>query len=147
MRILLFIAIFIFNCLVSFSQNIEGDWQGNLEIKGLKIPLVFHFYRDSLGKWNGKLDSPSQNAMGLPYSDVTTNGDSLVVALKAISGFYSGKFMTADSISGTWHQGPGQLPLNISKSFEKFKKTQYIPGPNEKEIAISANDGTRLYGT
>jgi uncharacterized protein len=147
MRIFLLTLIFIFICMFSFSQNIAGDWQGNLDIKGLKIPLVFHFYKDSLGKWNGKLDSPSQNAIGLPYSEVTTVGDSLVVGLKTISGFYSGKFITDDSISGTWHQGPGQLPLNISKNFEKFKKIQSIPGPNEKEIAISANHGTRLYGT
>lgn len=147
MRILLFAAIFIFNGMFSFSQNIAGDWQGNLEIKGLKIPLVFHFYTDSLGKWNGKLDSPSQNALGLPYSEVTTNSDSLVVGLKVISGFYSGKFVTADSISGTWQQGQARLPLNISKSFEKFKKIPSIPGPNEKEIAISADHGTRLYGT
>ncbi|MEP6950711.1 MAG: alpha/beta fold hydrolase [Ginsengibacter sp.] len=147
MRIFLFAVIFIFNCMCSFCQNLAGDWQGNLEINGRKIPIVFHFYNDSSGKWEGKWDSPSQNAIGLPYSGVTANTDSLVVGLKAIAGFYSGKFITTDSIAGNWHQGPAQLPLNISKNFEKFRNAQLIPGPNEKEIAITVNQGTRLYGT
>ena len=116
MRIFLFATIFIFHCMFSFSQNIAGDWQGNLDVNGQKIPLVFHFYKDSLGKWTGKLDSPSQNAIGLPYSEVTSNRDSLVVGLKVVSGFYSGKFVTADSIAGTWHQGASTI------AFKYFKK-------------------------
>ena len=120
MRIFLFTVIFVFISLFSFSQNITGDWQGNLEINGKAIPILFHFYKDSLGKWDGKWDSPSQNAADLPYSGVTVNHDSLIVGLKAISGFYTGKFIGTDSIAGTWHQGPGQLPLNLSKNFKKL---------------------------
>ena len=147
MRIFLFTAIFIFTWMVSFCQNITGDWQGNIEVSGRQIPIVFHFYKDSSGTWNGKWDSPSQNAMNLPYTGVTVSADSLVVGLKVISGFYSGKFINADSIAGTWHQGASQLPLNISKNFIKFKRAASVLGLNEKEIAINVNNGTRLYGT
>jgi uncharacterized protein len=145
MRIFLFAATFIFNCMFSFCQNIAGNWQGNLEINGAKIPIVFHFYKDSSGKWDGKWDSPSQNAMDLPYSKVTVSSDSLNVDLKV--GFYSGRFISADSIAGTWHQGPGQLPLNISKNFEKFKPAASLFNPYETEIVINADHGTKLYGT
>ena len=99
MRIFLFTSLFLLSFLASFSQNITGNWQGNLEINGQQIPITFHFYKDSLGKWNGKWDSPSQNAMNLPCSEVTTNSDSLFIGIKMISGFYSGKFITPDSIA------------------------------------------------
>lgn len=147
MRKLFFVNLFILLCSSSFSQNITGNWQGNIELNGQSIPIVFHFHKDSSGRWDGKWDSPLQNAMNLPYSEVAVNSDSLIVGLKVISGFYSGKFITSDSIAGTWHQGPGQIPLNISKTSEKFKKAQSIFNLNEKEIVIDVNNGTRLYGT
>jgi uncharacterized protein len=143
----IFVNLFILVSSISFSQNIAGDWQGNITVNNQQIPIAFHFFKDSSGKWDGKWESPSQSAMSLPFSEVTVNRDSLVAGLKVISGFYSGKFVSADSIAGTWHQGPAQLPLNISKNFQKFKKEKPVLGLNEKEISISVNNGTRLYGT
>ncbi len=115
MRIIL-IALLIFPYSFSFCQNITGKWQGSIEINNQKIPIVFHFYKDSTGKLLGKWDSPSQNANNLPCSDVTVNNDSLFIGIKLISGFYDGKFITPDSVEGMWHQGQGQLTLNISKT-------------------------------
>ncbi|MGH2564766.1 MAG: alpha/beta hydrolase, partial [Ginsengibacter sp.] len=116
------LSILFICCSTVFSQNIIGNWKGNLEINGQTIPIVFHFFKDSTGKLNGKWDSPTQNAMNLPCSDVTVKGDSVIVGLKIISGFYEGKFLRDDSIAGIWHQGQGQLILNVLKTgTETFK--------------------------
>ena len=153
MRKLFFINLFILISSFSFSQNINGTWSGNINVNGNEIPIVFHFYKDSLGKTNGKWDSPSQNAKNLPCSDIAVNGDSIIIGLKIISGFYSGKFITQDSIAGMWHQGNGELPFNISKTnestFEPPKRPQTPKPPFNylSEDVVYANaDNSIQYG-
>ncbi len=153
MKQFLFIAILILACATVFSQNIAGKWQGNIEVNGQSIPIVFHFYKDSTGKLNGKWDSPSQKAMNLPCSDVTINGDSIMIGLKVISGFYEGKFLSQDSITGMWHQGQGQLVLNISKTgTETFKQPQRPQTPKPpfnytvEDVTYSNDDKSIQYG-
>ena len=53
------------------SRKIFGNWQGNIEVNGQQFPLFFISLIDSTGNLNGKWDSPSQNAMNLPCSDIT----------------------------------------------------------------------------
>lgn len=62
-----------------------------------------------------------------------------------IAGSYEGKFIEADSISGIWHQGGGQIALNFSRSTgnnEMQKETVLLP--NEKEISITSADGVNF---
>jgi alpha/beta superfamily hydrolase len=153
MHKLFFINLFVFVSSFSFSQNISGNWIGNINVNGNQIPIVFHFYKDSLGKMNCKWDSPSQNAKNLPCSDIAVTADSITVGLKIISGFYNGKFIMPDSIAGMWHQGNGQLPLNLSKSdetnFQPPKRPQtpkppfnYLSG----DVVYSNADNSMQYG-
>lgn len=153
MKNLLF-SVFILIGSQVFSQNITGNWQGNIEVNSQKIPIVFHFYKDNSGKLEGKWDSPSQNANNLPCSDININGDSIVIGLKIISGYYNGQFVSVDSIAGMWHQGAGQLALNISRSddttaFEPPKRPQtpMPPFDYESDSVIYANaDNSMRYG-
>ena len=147
MRIFLVAIILSFNCLFCFSQNIAGDWRAYINVNGNKIPLIFHFYKDSLGNINGKWDSPAQNAYNLPCSGITVNGDSIKIGLKIISGYYNGKFMTADSIAGIWHQGNGAGPLNFLRFVDSVPTDKSISYPNEKEISIASAGGVELFGT
>lgn len=154
MRILLFTTVLLFNYMFSFCQNITGNWQGNIEVNGQQIPIVFHFYKDSSGKTEGKWDSPTQNAKNLPCSDILIKNDSVMIGLKIISGFYEGKFISADSIAGMWHQGKGQLALNITKisndgAFEQPKRPQTPKPPfnyDVKDVIYSNTDNTMHYG-
>ncbi len=144
MRII-FIAILSFNSYFSFSQDIGGTWKGSLDVNGKLIPLVFHLNKNSSGQWEGKWDSPSQRAKNLPCSDVLVNGDSLTVGLKIISGYYNGKLIGVDSISGMWHQGNGSSALNFKKSTDSiFDAPTY---PNEKDVSITSAGGSKIYGT
>ncbi len=148
MRISLLLAGFILIYLFSYSQNLQGNWKGTIEFNGQSIPIVFHFYKDSSGNTNGKWDSPKQKVIGLPFSEINADKDSVHLGIKMINGFYNGKFIGSDSMQGIWQQGPAQLPLNFSRSAENFtEETKAKLLPNEKEIAVTIPDGSKLYGT
>ena len=50
------------------------------------------------------LDSPDQNAMGIPLGRVTLTDDSLFVEAPMIRGRYAGKVSGDSLITGTWTQ-------------------------------------------
>ncbi|HVZ97297.1 MAG TPA: alpha/beta hydrolase [Chitinophagaceae bacterium] len=116
MRRLLIIIFIIFAWHYSFSQNIVGNWGGDISAGGNKIPIVFHFYKDASDKTEGKWDSPSQNAKDLPCGDIVIRDDSVLVNLPVISGSYKGKFVSGDSLAGMWIQHGFQTPLNLARA-------------------------------
>ncbi len=150
----LFFINFLLISSFTFAQNPIGTWQGNININSQQIPIVFHFYKDTTGKLTGKWDSPTQNANNLPCSNITVNADSIVIDLKIISGFYNGKFITPDSMAGTWHQGNGRLLLNLVRTSNnaafntpKRPQTPKPPFPYEADSITYANaDNTMHYG-
>ena len=148
MKQFLFAIIFIVMSISLFSQNIVGNWKGNIDVNGNEIPIVFHFNKNDAGKIDGKWDSPKQNALGLPFSAIHENGDSIHLDIAMISGSYNGKFINQDSISGIWEQNGNKIPLNFSRSTEttEVEKPQAVY-PGEKEISITSSGGSKLYGT
>ena len=80
--LLALIAIFIYPSLSA--QKIAGNWNGNIEVNGAEIPIVFHFNKTSDGKIDGKWDSPKQSAIGLPFSSIDANADSVHLGVKMI---------------------------------------------------------------
>jgi uncharacterized protein len=129
MKRILLISILTISISPLFSQNIVGNWNGNIDVNGNQIPIVFHFYKDSTGKIDGKWDSPKQNANGLPFSEIKIAGDSINLDIKMISGTYAGKFIGEDSITGIWHQGGGTIPLD----FARKKGTQVYTSPERPQ--------------
>jgi pimeloyl-ACP methyl ester carboxylesterase len=131
------------------AQKIMGNWEGNIEINGNKLTIVFHFTKNDAGKIDGKWDSPKQSAMGLPFSSINNDKDSLRLDIKMISGSYVGKFFGNDSITGTWKQNGVAFPLNFSRAtLDSESPPNTAPlHPGEKEIAITSAAGSKLYGT
>ena len=148
MKASLFISMLIFMASSLFAQNITGNWQGNIDIKGAQLPIVFHFTKDDSGNITGKWDSPKQNANGLPFSAINVKSDSLDLEIKMINGSYRGQFINADSISGVWNQNGHDMPLNFSRITGNDAQEKTISVyPNEKEISITSAAGSKLYGT
>lgn len=147
MRKFFFVNLFILCYSFSHAQNIAGNWRTYMDVNGNQIPLIFHFAKDSLGNINGNWDSPAQNAYNLPCSDIAVYEDSIKIGLKIISGFYSGKLITADSIAGIWHQGSASGPLNFLRFVDTIQTDKRISYPNEKEISITSAGGIKLFGT
>ncbi|HEY5369882.1 MAG TPA: alpha/beta fold hydrolase [Hanamia sp.] len=140
--------LFIYMNSPVFSQNISGEWKGSIDVNGNQLPIIFYFKKDDSGKIDGKWDSPKQNAIGLPFSDIELKEDSIHLGIKMIAGSYSGAFANADSITGIWEQGGNKIPLNVSRQSENShaKKAVFVY-PGEKEISIISAAGSKLYGT
>jgi|GEM_PF-7110016 len=62
------------------------------------------------------MDSPDQNANGIPVSNVTQNQDHITLEVAAIGGTFEGMIHPgADSMRGTWEQGGQTFPLNLKR--------------------------------
>lgn len=148
MKATLFILILMCITPSLFSQKISGNWNGNIDINGAQLPIVFHFTKDDSGNIAGKWDSPKQNANGLPFSAIHVSGDSINLEIKMINGAYRGRFINNDSISGIWNQNSHEIPLNFSRTTENEEpQTTVSVYPGEKEISITSAVGSKLYGT
>jgi len=96
-------------------SDIDGTWTGTLDTGMSKLRVVFHITNTEDGLI-ATMDSPDQNAKGIPTSSVTRNGAALKIEAKGIGGVFEGK-IAADlsSIDGTWTQGGGTLPLVLKR--------------------------------
>ena len=111
----LFLSIFC--SLLTYAQAITGVWNGSLHVQPKDIPIVFHIGIDSSGKLIAAFDSPTQNAFGLPVSEVITKEDSVILMIAILGGKYAGVFGgDKKTINGMWYQGKGSLPLTITKT-------------------------------
>ncbi len=144
----IFILLFAFHSYWSFSQDITGDWQGSIDVNNQKLPVVFHFYKNTAsGQLDGKWESPAQHAKNLPFSSITSSKDSVKIGIKLIEGSYEGKMVSADSIAGIWRQSNVSFPLNLKRFLDTSETSKKNPYPNEKEISITSSAGSKISGT
>lgn len=108
---LLFFATFSF---ALHAQSIVGTWSGNIVLPQGELPLVLHVSEEE-GKLSATMDSPLQNAFGLPVDSISFADAQLRFAVNVAQLNYQGQLVAADSISGTFSQGGAQLPLGFKK--------------------------------
>lgn len=96
-----------------------GDWEGALETPQGRLRLVFHL-GNKAGSAEGTIDSLDQGAMGIPMDEISTNGDSIEIGVRVVTGSYSGKLaVDGKSLTGTWSQGGMGLPLVLTRAAGK----------------------------
>ena len=148
------LTLLLLSVQLLFAQEITGSWKGDLEVQGMKIPLVLHIKREG-EKLISTLDSPKQGALNIPVSKTNYNIDQLVIELPAMGISYSGK-VTNQSISGTFKQGGMELPLVLSKikgdaAASQLNRPQTPKAPftykNEEVTFINPSDKNTLAGT
>ncbi len=96
-----------------------GSWSGILDIpQGPQLTVVYHVERSEAGGLTGTLDSPDQGVTGIPLSAATFEGGTLTLVAASVSGTptFTGA-LSEDSamLSGTFHQGDGELPLELTR--------------------------------
>lgn len=138
---LMFLLLFAGLC---HAQKAEGDWYGSIKVPmGDPLPIVFHFQKNDKGDITGTWDSPRQNAFGLPFTTIKITGDSLFVSVETIKATYRGKWITPDSIAGTWKQGLS-VPLDFTN---KPPAVQPVKPKFGKEVDIKTRDGKEIKGS
>lgn len=100
-------------------NRIAGEWNGALQVQGIKLRLVVHFVckGDTV---TATFDSPDQGAKGIPFDKVTFTGDELVIDAPSLMASYKASLKADTLLEGTWSQGGMNLPLNLSKAAKPF---------------------------
>lgn len=140
--------ILIFSLLFSFSSlaQIEGTWNGNIELPNQKLPFVIHITNEN-NELKATSDSPSQGAFGLKINEVRFENNILYLKQNQLMMTYEGTLVDEQNIQGTFKQGSYSFTLNLTK--EEAKKTMSSSAQNYevKEINISEELTGNLYKT
>lgn len=97
-------------------SDIDGQWEGVIETGSGKLRIVLHIltYEDGM---TATLDSPDQNATGLPVTTITRDGERLKFEMKQLAGSYEGVInRELTKIDGPWSQGGGVATLIFSRA-------------------------------
>jgi uncharacterized protein (TIGR03435 family) len=95
------------------AQDITGTWQGTLQA-GRELRTVIRISKADGGSLKAVLYSIDQGGQAIPASTISLQGSTVKMSVASIGGAYEGKLNTdGTSITGTWNQGAGALPLNL----------------------------------
>lgn len=120
----------------------EGSWKGELDLKSIKLPLVFHFNGN-----NCTMDSPTQGVKGIKAEKTVQNGK-LTIKIPTIGATFEGVALQK-SISGTFTQGGMSFPLTLTPGNIEVKRPQtpVAPFPYQEESVSFTNGKYTLNGT
>lgn len=135
------------------SQSIESTWGGKLSFSGIELRVIFKIMKNTDGSLTATMDSPDQGAKDIPVDQVTFKDNVVCLEAKMIGLVYEGQ-LSSDGlkISGTFKQGPTELPLNLERDYIYIAtKPQEPKKPypyNEVEVSyMNEEDGVKLAGT
>ena len=97
-------------------SELNGLWQGIMQVGGYAMHIVFHITTNSQGL-AATMDSPDQGATGVEVVNVRRDGDTLTMQLPNIGAKYQGTIAKDLSvIDGGFTQGGASLPLSLKRN-------------------------------
>ena len=94
-------------------QQLDGKWTGKLQ-GPRELTLVFRFEEGEGGEYFAFVDSPDQGANGLKVTEVTLEGDKLMLKTRFPAATYNGT-LAGGELSGNWAQMNNTTPLNLAR--------------------------------
>ena len=140
-----------------FAQDIEGTWQGNLEVQpGKTMLFIFNFSKNKEGLIT-RLDIPSQGLKELQPASTTFSENNLIIDASNLGFKFDGKWdVKSGEIKGTFQEGLNSVVLNLVKE-EIVKLVETPKRPQEpskpypylvEDVKIyNAEDDISLAGT
>lgn len=119
--------------MMAFAANAqEGTWNGELNVMGNKVPLVFNFSTNGC-----TIDSPSQGVNGIQAEKTVKDDGTIKVKVGMIGATFEGK-MADGEIKGTYVQNGFPLPLTLKPGKMVVKRPQTpVPPFSYKEESVS----------
>ena len=135
-NLLLMITVY----LTSFihAQDIQGDWNGKLDIQGQEMPLIFHFIKEN-NQYNGTIDIPTQGATGIPIEEINLKRNELSLLLMNGTIIYEGT-IESDLIKGVFKQNGKEFILNLKKGDMKKPGNISLPSSNNELKDLAAKE-------
>lgn len=100
--------------LTTGAQEITGSWYGALDLNGTKLRITFHIEKGDAG-YSSKMDSPDQNAFGIPVDSTLFATPTLTLKMKALMAEYTGK-LEGETLKGTFRQMGMNMPLDLKRT-------------------------------
>ena len=94
---------------------LPGSWMGKLSADGTELRVVFNLKLVQKDSLIVTLDSPDQGAKDIPAGPVVVENQKIIIKAPGINGQYDGTVTSDSTITGTWSQNGGTLPLDIKK--------------------------------
>ncbi|WP_420570654.1 alpha/beta hydrolase family protein [Kordia sp.] len=135
---LIFKLAFFLATIIASAQDISGTWKGSLSIPGMELPIAFNI-SEADGTYTTTLDSPNQNAFGIPI-DKTTFQDNKLTITQSQMGIEYTATLVEGTFKGTFRQSGQELPLQLVKGEKEKKKVR--PQEPKKPFPYAAEDVT-----
>lgn len=134
-------VVFAMMALAANAQ--EGTWNGELNVMGNKVPLVFNFSTNGC-----TIGSPSQGVNGIQAEKTVKDDGTIKVKVGMIGATFEGK-MADGEIKGTYVQNGFPLPLTLKpgKLVVKRPQTPVPPFPYKEEAVSFTNAQYTFNGT
>lgn len=129
MKKTLFLLLAMLYSLFSWSQAIEGQWQGRLKLPASSLRLVFNI-QEADGELSATMDSPDQGATGITVSSISFVDSVLHLEVAAANITYEARMDNEGKLDGTFKQGYLSLPLRMHKGHAKANNSRpQMPQP------------------
>ncbi|MDR2122690.1 MAG: alpha/beta fold hydrolase [Flavobacteriaceae bacterium] len=139
--------------MTSWGQDITGDWNGVLEVKGFQLRLIFHIHKSG-DSYSATMESPDQNAKGIPVTSINFEPPTLKLSVSNAGIEYEGTAGADGNITGTFRQRGQSFPLNLTRAPVEKKELRRPQEPAkpypylEEEVSFENREaGIRLAGT
>lgn len=126
--------------------GIEGTWQGTLHLpNGGSLRIVNKVTRDSGGALKVQDYSIDQGAQPMAATSASFDGGVFKYGIQFIDGEYEGKMSSdGNSITGTWKQGGGTLPLVLERATPATEWAIPEPPPKIPPMAADVQPGIEV---
>lgn len=123
--------LLVLACLAQFCHaQIEGTWNGELDIQNMKLPVIFKISKNTKG-YATTLTSPKQSSKEIAVDKTDFNNNELSLEIASIHAGYKGIYKT-DHFEGNLIQNGKTTLLNLYK--ESQPESEDIPYLNGKAI-------------
>jgi len=122
----------------TFIQAQTGTWEGTLTVQGTELPLKFNINKDD-GAYACTMDSPAQNAFGIPLDKVEVEDKNVTLGLSQAGMEYKG-MIKGETMEGTFYQGGMELPLILTKVENTLPGNTDLPSSEEVLQKLAAKD-------
>lgn len=135
-----FSLLFASSLLAQNISDIDGNWDGYIEINGRQLIIEIIFTYNS-GELDGTLNIPQQQASNLPLEVIGTASDSLIFQFQTGTGpavFRGSRTNNNTLVEGRYQQAGMEYPFRIEK-IGSMSNTSEMPQQN---IEISTEQGS-----
>ena len=122
-----------------YAQDITGDWEGELAVQNIKLPLVFHIKKDG-ANYTATMDSPDQGVTGMPVEKATFENGELMLSIPAGGITYTAKPDAAFAkLEGTFTQMGNSTPLNMVRAGTRKKVDDVVKVKSENATKVAGD--------